>query len=329
LQQSASSTRNPCRRRSPFVDLEESTLGARVYASLAAVEERHFWFRSRNRSIASAFDSIRAALKAGYRTLEIGCGTGNWRLRGRQMPVEADGVRISTLDTDHFGVVTARADGVSASELPSVQRFCAANEVELLIARCTVGDTAAANAMIANDFLLMDTLVYYGRDLVAFPSNELVTEPAEQISSSDLDQVASIARECFQNYSGHYHADLRLNRQACTEVYVSWARTLCEADTPDVFVLVSGPPGRRTGFSAFRLAADRGELVLGAVLPVARGQDLYRQLTVLGMRRLQAMGARRFITSTQLSNWAAQASWVRAGLRPTHAYYTFHRWFHD
>jgi hypothetical protein len=45
------------------------------------------------------------------------------------------------------------------------------------------------------------------------------------------------------------------------------------------------------------------------------------------MKRLQAAGATRFVTSTHLSNWGAQSAWVRAGLRPYRAYHTFHRWF--
>ncbi|HET7419905.1 MAG TPA: class I SAM-dependent methyltransferase [Candidatus Dormibacteraeota bacterium] len=49
----------------------------RVYADLFAVEDRHFWFRARNRAIVTVFDSIREHLAPGYRVLEVGCGTGN------------------------------------------------------------------------------------------------------------------------------------------------------------------------------------------------------------------------------------------------------------
>lgn len=243
------------------------------------------------------------------------------------MPVEAAGVRISALDTSRFGVITARADGVSVGELSAVLDFCDANDVELLIARCPVEDVAASQALTAANFLLMDTLVYYERDLGASPVNDGVTELIEEIGPGDADQVESIARECFHDYLGHYHADPRLDPGASTEVYASWARSSCETIGPDAFVLVSGKPNQRTGFSTFRLRSGEGELVLGAVLPSARGKGLYRQLTLAGMLRLQASGAKRFSTSTHLSNWGAQSSWVAAGLRPSRAYHTFHRWF--
>jgi len=47
------------------------------FAPLAAVEDRHFWFRARNRSIAALVTSLTSRLPDGYRVIEVGCGTGN------------------------------------------------------------------------------------------------------------------------------------------------------------------------------------------------------------------------------------------------------------
>ena len=44
---------------------------------LFLAEDRHFWFRSRNKVIAESLRTIINSLPAGYRMLEIGCGTGN------------------------------------------------------------------------------------------------------------------------------------------------------------------------------------------------------------------------------------------------------------
>jgi SAM-dependent methyltransferase len=46
------------------------------FARIAAVEDRHFWFRARNRVIAAAVGSLVRILSPGYRVLEVGCGTG-------------------------------------------------------------------------------------------------------------------------------------------------------------------------------------------------------------------------------------------------------------
>jgi SAM-dependent methyltransferase len=47
------------------------------FAKLWQVEDRHFWFRTRNRVISSAVQRLISELPAGYRVLEVGCGTGN------------------------------------------------------------------------------------------------------------------------------------------------------------------------------------------------------------------------------------------------------------
>ena len=47
------------------------------FAPLFAIEDRHFWFRARNRVISTLVSQITAGLASGYRVLEVGCGTGN------------------------------------------------------------------------------------------------------------------------------------------------------------------------------------------------------------------------------------------------------------
>ncbi len=243
------------------------------------------------------------------------------------MPVEAPGVRLSPLDMERFGTVIARADGLTARELPAVLDFCEANQVQMLIARSGVEDATTTHALESASFLLMDTLIYYERDLAASPVQPGGTEEIRVLGPDDAAGVESIARECFREYLGHYHADRRLAREACTEVYASWARSSCENVGPDAFVLVAGSP-RPDGFSTFRrTASGEGELMLGAVLQAARGRGLYRQMTLAGMLRLQESGTTRFVTSTHLGNWGAQAAWSGAGLSPFRAYHTFHRWF--
>ncbi len=47
-----------------------------LFGHVAAVEERHFWFRARRKAIEVLAGQIVAPLKPGYRVLEVGCGTG-------------------------------------------------------------------------------------------------------------------------------------------------------------------------------------------------------------------------------------------------------------
>lgn len=47
------------------------------FADLFAAEDGHFWFRCRNRVIATVVRKLVKGLSPGYRVLETGCGTGN------------------------------------------------------------------------------------------------------------------------------------------------------------------------------------------------------------------------------------------------------------
>jgi SAM-dependent methyltransferase len=47
------------------------------YEALAAVEDRHFWFRARNRILQTIIEQVSRGWPPGFRTLEVGCGTGN------------------------------------------------------------------------------------------------------------------------------------------------------------------------------------------------------------------------------------------------------------
>ena len=47
------------------------------FGLLYAVEDKHFWFRARNRIISTLVRQIVADWESGYRILELGCGTGN------------------------------------------------------------------------------------------------------------------------------------------------------------------------------------------------------------------------------------------------------------
>jgi ribosomal protein S18 acetylase RimI-like enzyme len=244
------------------------------------------------------------------------------------VPIEAGAVRLSPLDTARFGIRTARVDDVDERRLPETIEFCQSNSIELLIARCAVDRLATLASLNEAAFSLMDTLVYYERELVDLDPKPSPDHEIEDLDPDDAAQIEVIARTCFRDYPGHYHADPRLGRDACAEAYADWARTSCGLTEPAGFMLVAGARGRRLGFAAFeKRAGGSAELTLGAVLPEGRGKGLYRRLTIAGMTRLKAHGVRTFRASTHIANWSSQASWIGAGLRPREAYYTFHRWF--
>lgn len=245
------------------------------------------------------------------------------------MTSEAPSVHLSAIDGERFGILVARASVVAGDTLPSVNDFCRQKGVALLIARCPASEHRTAQAMERNGFSLMDTLVYYARDLGKMPipsdNGKVSVRP---VRPGEEEAVKRIAADSFRGYFGHYHADDRLGRKECDEVYTSWAvRSCISRDVADE-VLVADLEGDIVGFATLRLnSPEEGEGVLFGVSPSAQGHGIYRSFMIHGMDWCVSKATRRMVVSTQITNIAVQKVWVRVGLEPSHAWYTFHKWF--
>ena len=225
-------------------------------------------------------------------------------------------------------MTTAKASGVTAQSLAGTLAFCSEQRVGLLVARCPAADLAAAQAMEREGFGLMDTLVYFSRD-VAGPQPEDGAEVAvRDLAAGETSAVVEVARQAFTGYFGHYHADPKLERRQCDEVYVDWARRTCESADRAEGVLVAAAGGRVLAFATMRVnSAEEGEGVLFGVAPAAQGRGIYRSLMIGGMRWCAARRCRRMVVSTQIANLAVQKVWTRLGFEPSGALLTFHKWF--
>jgi GNAT superfamily N-acetyltransferase len=238
-------------------------------------------------------------------------------------------VHLSAIDEERFGIRTARASHVTMDTLPSVIDFCRINSVVLLIARCPASETRTAQAMERRGFYLMDTLVYYVRDLPQIPFPPETGEISVRlIRPSEEEAVKIVAAESFHGYYGHYHSDERLDRAKCDETYTDWALRSCVSRDAANDILVADLKGTIVGFASLRLNnPGEGEGVLFAVAPAAQGRGIYRSFILHGMEWCRSKGARRMLVSTQIANIAVQKVWARSGFEFNKAYYTFHKWF--
>jgi len=240
---------------------------------------------------------------------------------------ELEAAAYSQIDSDRFGVRVARAL-VVPENLPRVLDFCAAEKIDLIIARCSTNDLVAAQNMEMHGFALMDTLVYYRFDLLkrAIPEDKGLL--VRTLQPEDKEQVRSVAKEAFKGYLGHYHADRRLDRRKCDETYASWAERSCIAKSAADEVLVAEHNGEVAGFATLRLNSPQEvEGLLFAVAPGWQGRGVCGSFMIHSLRWAASQGAQRMVISTQVTNVSMQKVWCRVGFEPSHSYYTFHKWF--
>ncbi len=239
-------------------------------------------------------------------------------------------VSLSAVDEQRFGIRTARAMLKDIGNFQETVKFCRNNEVLLLISRCPASRLDVVQVMESAGFLLMDTLVYYARNLTKTPIPANTSDVAIRgIRAGDEIQVQAVAARSFKGYFGHYHADSRLNRTRCDEAYTSWAVNSCVSrDVADEVLIATDDRENILGFATLRLNRDReGEGVLFGVAPEAQGRGIYHLLMTAAMQWFLEKKCECMLVSTQITNIAVQKVWSRLGFEPCHAYYTFHKWF--
>lgn len=238
-------------------------------------------------------------------------------------------IYISYLDTARFGIRIARSVIEEPGEIAVANQYCQRNGVAMLIARCKTPFIKTVQTMEADGFRLMDTLLYYRRNLIKTPipeENKMIS--IRNIKSGDELDVQTIAAHAFRGYTGHYHADNRLPKALCDDGYASWAYNSCMSKELADIVMVAEIDGRAVGFQAMRMnSSGEGEAVLAGIAPRYRGMGIYREFQIRGMSLCLEQGAQSVVLSTQVTNMAVQRVWVRLGFEPSHSYYTFHRWY--
>jgi len=237
-------------------------------------------------------------------------------------------VELSPLDEARFGVRAARAKNLTADLLPHVMNLCNQWKVQFLIARCSTQDLPAVQAMQRRGFLLMDTLVYFRYDLeqMALPQRREVD--IRSVRTDDTELIGRIARQAFQGYGGHYHADQRLDRASCNDLYVDWAVRSCTHKELADEVLVVELAEELVGFLTIRVLENQvADGRLYAVLPRARGRGIGQALLIEGLHWSKSHAMKAMMISTQITNTASQISWARVGFVPHESFYTFHKWF--
>ncbi|MGH7898917.1 MAG: GNAT family N-acetyltransferase, partial [Candidatus Binatia bacterium] len=223
------------------------------------------------------------------------------------MAHETHAFRPSPLETERFGIASARLDSVDPATLSGALDACRAQGIRLLIARSDAAAHAALDAAQAEGFRIMDTILCFERRFGdrQLPAVRAAVEVRPAKAGEDAPIVA-LAESAFRDYVSHYQADSRLDRARVAEVYPDWTRRLLDSRDADHAMLVAESEGRIVGFHALERAGECVHLPLSAVGAGAEGKHLYQAMNLAGMAWAVARGARRMTGSVQLANTAIQ-----------------------
>lgn len=249
-------------------------------------------------------------------------------------------VSRAPLDEKRFGVPAAKASIATPDDLAHALEFCRAEGVRFLIARCPVEAISSAQAMEDAGFRLMDTLIYYRRDLRR-ESGAHSDSPRQNADGSaitiraanvaDAEAVQQIAAGAFSGYLSHYHADPRLRREDCDAVYQEWAlNSVLSPQVADAVLIAEDGRQNALGFLTLRkLSETETDGPLFAAAPQAQGRGVGKALMMHGLRWSAEQNADFMLMSTQVTNTRSPKIWVSLGFAPHHAEYTFHKWFDE
>ena len=217
-------------------------------------------------------------------------------------------------------------------------------EFDQVTARINAFDILSAQVVESMGFSLMDTNVRYGIDLrrtlirkfegsniqVDGVSYEIVPLPCR---ISGLSEIAEVSWSKSRMIPDRFHADGHLPTKLADSVYTDWLENTLMGKFADKMI-VARIQGKIIGFLALNAHFDSvgntciGQIGLGAVDPSMRGKTVYSNMVSLGLRILkEKVGIVE--TGTQLSNYGSQRAWIRSGLKPVSATYSFHRWLNS
>jgi hypothetical protein len=231
----------------------------------------------------------------------------------------------SDLDSRRFGKRIFRAHVDCVADAAAVESIGRSERVDLMIVRCPVERIEVIHALESSGYLLMDTLLYYAGAPQA--SREDSPHIIRAASLEDRESLERVAVDCFTNYFGHYHADLRLDSAVATLGYAEWCVSSVGAPGHTVWLAVEG--GVVTGFIILRQLGPRSvpEIVLNGVGSSYRRRGIYSSLFRKVSKDLADAGVSEMRVSTQVHNLSPQRIWTRNGLFLQQAVHTFHRWF--
>ncbi len=238
------------------------------------------------------------------------------------------------LESDLFGVSIAGVSVRRADDVEPVLDAIRMASFDLIVLRLPAAAIDAAQALEGHGARLCDVLVSLSGTIPMGGLSGASSDGGLAIRAGRADDAAAmraVALEAFDGFSGHWHADSRLDAARATELYARWAGDLARRPAALGSVLIAeSPVGEVAGFLALEQDSPADwHVPLTAVHPRFRGRGTLRDMLGAASTTIAAHGSVRFRYDTQLTNWPAMRVVSRCGFIPGEAQMTFHLWTVD
>jgi ribosomal protein S18 acetylase RimI-like enzyme len=226
---------------------------------------------------------------------------------------------------------------VATRLVAEVSRRAAAQGAEFLLCKTSALHRVAIHALESNGFLLMDTFLDFVYNCQNSRSqNDSSPQRPEGVmirpgTSADTDSLVQIARACFSEHFGRFHADPRIGRAAAAKIYEEWIRS-CANGWAD-WIFVAEHRNRIAGYSAWRkpsrldaqFGIRLGHYSIAGVHPDFFGHGIFAALTRAGMNIMGVL-VDWIEGPTHVENYAVQRGYQRLGWQIAGAQHSFHKW---
>jgi SAM-dependent methyltransferase len=247
------------------------------YSELYAAEDRHFWFRGRNRIIAAVLTGIVPRLSPDCRVLEVGCGNGNTMRVLRRLCAPA---AVIGIDLFADGLRYARARGVDHLVQGDVSR----PPFRVLFDLIGMFDVLEH---IRDDIGVLHNL----RDLLRTGAHLVVTVPAHASLWSYFDEAS---RHCRR-----YEAAGLAEKLRATGYQIEYMTEFMMCIYPLVWLQRKWLGRRRTGHaSAVEIA--KSELRINPILNGMLGGLQLFETMLIGRRKRLALGTSVLVVARKL-----------------------------
>ena len=229
-------------------------------------------------------------------------------------------MQFSESESRRFGLRVFRhtADHFNPAE---IEALTVDNMADLVICRVPAVHLSKLSEL-STPHVVADILVHYSTDNLESLRVRDMSLRFDECQVGDVGELRKVVRQVFHDYTSHYSSNPILDKKLVLEGQVEWAISHVGGSDRTAFLVRKS--NEIVGFFTHLYEPETTEIVFGGVLPVGRGQGVYRTAIRHGINTAIERGHKAVHVSTQAHNTVVQRVWISEGFTLLEPQVTFH-----